>query len=181
MRTLDLIQTLAFAGVVLFVGYGLKRLIPLLSKYNVPAPVVGGLLVAIATTIARRSGGTLLTFDTTLQAPLMIAFFTSVGFAASLSLLKVGGPLVLIFLVVSTVMAVIQNVVGIAIAIPLGQEPLLGVLAGSVTLTGGPATGLAFAPLFEAAGQNPALYSDFVTNSFHPTVKVPQAREAEAV
>lgn len=152
MRTLDLIQTLAFAGVVLFVGYGLKRLIPLLSRYNVPAPVVGGLIVAIATTIARQSGGTLLTFDTTLQAPLMIAFFTTVGFAASLSLLKVGGPLVLIFFVVSTVMAVFQNLLGIAIAIPLGQEPLLGVLAGSVTLTGGPATGLAFAPLFEAAG-----------------------------
>ncbi len=40
---------------------------------------------------------------------------------------------------------------------------------------------ITLSPLFEAAGQNPALYSDFVTNSFHPTVKVPQAREAEAV
>jgi ESS family glutamate:Na+ symporter len=152
MGSLDLVQTIAFAGIVLFVGYALKRLLPGLARYNVPAPVVGGLLVAMAMTIARRSGVTLLTFDTTLQAPLMIAFFTSVGFAASLSLLKVGGPLVLIFFVVSTVMAVMQNVVGIAIAVPLGQEPLLGVLAGSVTLTGGPATGLAFAPLFEEAG-----------------------------
>jgi ESS family glutamate:Na+ symporter len=152
MLRLDLIQTVALGGVILFVGYGLKRAIPLLSRYNIPAPVIGGLLVALAVTLARRSGMTLFQFDTTLQAPLMIAFFTSIGFAASVSLLRVGGPLVVIFLIASTVMAVLQNVVGILVALPLGQHPLLGVLAGSVTLTGGPATGLAFAPLFEAAG-----------------------------
>jgi ESS family glutamate:Na+ symporter len=33
-----------------------------------------------------------------------------------------------------------------------GLNPMFGVLAGSATLTGGPATGLAFAPLFEKAG-----------------------------
>jgi ESS family glutamate:Na+ symporter len=94
----------------------------------------------------------LVAFDTTLQAPLMIAFFTSIGFGASLSLLRVGGPQVLFFFLIATAFAVVQNVVGILVALPLGADPLLGVLAGSVTLTGGPATGLAFAPLFEAAG-----------------------------
>ena len=82
----------------------------------------------------------------------MIAFFTSIGFGASVSLLRVGGPLVLVFFAISTLAAVAQNVIGIVSAIALGQHPLMGVLAGSVTLTGGPATGLAFAPLFEAAG-----------------------------
>jgi ESS family glutamate:Na+ symporter len=82
----------------------------------------------------------------------MIAFFTSIGFGASVSLLRVGGPAVVLFFAASTVMAVVQNVVGAAVAIGLDQPPLLGVLAGSVTLTGGPATGLAFAPLFEEAG-----------------------------
>jgi ESS family glutamate:Na+ symporter len=82
----------------------------------------------------------------------MIAFFTTVGFGASASLLKVGGPSVLLFLALSTVAAVLQNVLGAGVAALLGQPPLLGVLAGSVTLTGGPATGLAFAPLFESAG-----------------------------
>ena len=152
MRTLDLVQTLAFAGVVLFVGYGLKRLIPFLARYNVPAPVVGGLLVALATTIARGSGVALLTFDTTLQSPLMIAFFTSVGFGASINLLRRGGPLVIAFTILSSVVAAAQNIVGGLAAMTLGQHPLMGVLAGSVTLTGGPATGLAFAPLFEEAG-----------------------------
>ena len=49
-------------------------------------------------------------------------------------------------------LAVLQNVVGVLVAVPLGMPPLFGVLNGSVTLTGGPATGLAFAPAFEQAG-----------------------------
>lgn len=150
--TLDLVQTLAFAGLVLFAGYGVKRQLPVLARYNIPAAVVGGLLVAVVIALARGRGMTLLQFDTTLQAPLMIAFFTSIGFGASLSLLRVGGPLVVVFFVVSTLAAVAQNVIGALCAFALGQPPLVGVLAGSVTLTGGPGTGLAFAPLFEAAG-----------------------------
>jgi ESS family glutamate:Na+ symporter len=152
MLKLDLIQTAAFAGIVLFVGYGVRRVLPFLIRYNVPAPVVGGLLVAVAILIARGYEVTLFQFDTTLQSPLMIGFFTSIGFGASYSLLKVGGPQVILFFILVSVIAAIQNVVGIALAVPLGVHPLFGVIVGSLTLTGGPATGLAFAPLFEQAG-----------------------------
>lgn len=152
MLALDLINTVAFGGAVLFVGYGIRRSIPPLARYNVPAPVIGGLLVAAATLIARARGIELVTFDTRLQVPFMIAFFTTVGFGASVSLLKVGGPQVAVFLGIATVLAVLQNALGVAIAVPLGLHPLFGVLNGSVTLTGGPATGLAFAPAFEQAG-----------------------------
>ena len=152
MLELDFVQTLAFAGVALLLGEGLRRLVPVLGRYNLPAPVLGGLLVAIAVLLARGQGVTLVQFDTTLQSPLMIAFFTTIGFGASLSLLKIGGPQVLRFFLLATVFAVVQNVVGILIAMGFGLHPLFGVLAGSVTLTGGPATGLAFAPLFEEAG-----------------------------
>jgi ESS family glutamate:Na+ symporter len=152
MLNLDLINTVAFGGVVLFLGHGVRRLIPPLATYNVPAPVIGGLLVAVAMLAARSRGLALATFDTRLQAPFMIAFFTTVGFGASLSLLKVGGPQVVLFLLLATVLAVAQNVIGVLIAIPMGMHPLFGVLNGSVTLTGGPATGLAFAPAFEQAG-----------------------------
>ena len=152
MLELDFVQTLAFAGVALLLGEGLRRLVPVLARYNLPAPVLGGLLVAIAVLIARGQGITLVQFDTTLQSPLMIAFFTTIGFGASLSLLKVGGPQVLRFFLLATVFAVLQNLIGILIAVGFGLHPLFGVLAGSVTLTGGPATGLAFAPLFEQAG-----------------------------
>jgi len=152
MLNLDLIHTIAFAGVVLFVGYGLCRLIRPLSRYNIPAPVVGGLIVALIILVARHYNFVPFQFDTTLRDPLMIAFFTTIGFGASLSLLKVGGPQVLIFFLIATVAAVLQNVIGALIALPFGLHPLFGVLSGSVTLTGGPATGLAFAPLFEQAG-----------------------------
>jgi ESS family glutamate:Na+ symporter len=152
MLTLDQIHTVAFAGIILFLGYGIRRVIPILAHYNIPAPVVGGLLVATVITIMRARGVALFTFNTGLQTPLMIAFFTSIGFGASLALLRVGGPAVLVFFLLSTVMAVAQNAIGAGVALALGQPPLLGVLAGSVTLTGGPATGLAFAPLFEEAG-----------------------------
>jgi ESS family glutamate:Na+ symporter len=152
MLVLDLVNTIAIAGVVLFGGYGLRRAVPLLARLNIPAPVVGGLVVAIAMTIAHARGAQLLRFDTTLQTSLQNAFFTSIGFGASLQLLRHGGPLVVRFFLFATAVAILQNVVGAAVAAGLGQAPLLGVLAGSVTLTGGPATGLAFAPLFEQAG-----------------------------
>jgi glutamate:Na+ symporter, ESS family len=152
MFKLDLINTVAFGGVVLFLGYGVRRVIPALARYNVPAPVIGGLLVALTILVTRARGLDLVSFDTRLQVPFMIAFFTTVGFGASLSLLKVGGPQVLVFFLLCTVLAVVQNVVGVLIAVPMGMHPLFGVLNGSVTLTGGPATGLAFAPAFEAAG-----------------------------
>jgi ESS family glutamate:Na+ symporter len=145
-------RTVAFAGVMLFFGYALRRLVPPLARVNIPAPVCGGLPVAAVVAVLHAAGYQVLAFETTLQVPLQNAFFASIGFAASLALLRRGGPTVMVFFVLATVVAALQNVVGAGVALALGQHPLMGVLAGSVTLTGGPATGLAFAPLFEEAG-----------------------------
>jgi ESS family glutamate:Na+ symporter len=150
--TLDFIQTVAFAGLVLFAGYGIKRLVPLLARYNIPAPVAGGLPVAALLAFAAARDWQPLAFDTLLQVPLQNTFFASVGFGGSVLLLKRGGLPLLIMMVLASLTALMQNVIGGATAAALGQHPLMGVLAGSVTLTGGPATGLAFAPQFEAAG-----------------------------
>jgi ESS family glutamate:Na+ symporter len=152
MLELNLIHTLAFGGLALLAGYGLRKAIPVLGRYNIPPPVIGGLLVATVLLIWRNFGELPVKFDTTLQSPLMIAFFTTIGFGASLSLLRSGGPQVLLFLVIATVIACAQNLLGIGVAALFGLDPLFGVLTGSVTMTGGPATGLAFAPLFEDAG-----------------------------
>lgn len=156
MLKLDLIQTVAFSGIALFIGYALCRRVRILSRLNIPAPVVGGLLVAVAVLIARRFDLTLMTFDITLRDPLMIAFFTTIGFGASFSLLKVGGPQVVSFFGLATAGAILQNCVGALTAVLFGLPALFGVLCSSVTLVGGPATGLAFAPLFEEAGVNGA-------------------------
>jgi ESS family glutamate:Na+ symporter len=153
---LDLIQTVAFAGLVLFAGYGLRRLIKPLERFNIPAPVVGGLLISFITLVFHRYQINPFQFDTTLRDPLMIAFFTTIGFAASLSLLKVGGPQVLIFFLIATIIVVFQNLLGIILALPFGLNPLIGVICGSVTQTGGPATALAFGPVFEQAGVSAA-------------------------
>lgn len=152
MLQLDAVQTLALAGIALFLGYALCRTIPMLGRYNLPPPVIGGLVFAIATWIAHDRGTTLFQLDTSLQGPLMIAFFTTIGANASLRLLKISGRQVMVFLLLATLFAVAQNLLGMAVAVGFDLHPLFGVLAGSTTLTGGPATGLAFAPLFEAAG-----------------------------
>ena len=93
--TLDLVQTVAFAGIILFLGYGLRKLIPPLARVNIPAPVCGGLPVAGVLAVLYSYGYQPLAFTTTLQVPLQNTFFASIGFAASLALLRRGGPLVL--------------------------------------------------------------------------------------
>jgi glutamate:Na+ symporter, ESS family len=152
MIQLDLLGSLACAGAVLALGQALRRALPALARHNVPAPVVGGLLAALAVAALRWAGHEPVRFDTTLQGPLMIAFFTAIGFGASLPRLRAGGPAVATCLGLATALAVAQNLLGGALARALGAPPLLGVIAGALTLAGGPATGLAFAPLFEQAG-----------------------------
>ena len=147
----DLLQTLSLAGLVYFGGIQLRKRVAWLDRLNIPAAVVGGLLFTLLVVVL-RSQGVNVQFDTALQSTLSVAFFTSIGMSASLALLRVGGIQVLIFLIMATLFCFVQNFTGIAIALGFGENPLLGVMAGSVTLVGGPATGLAFAPLFEQAG-----------------------------
>src|SRR5690606_19337982 len=108
--------------------------------------------IALVSWWAYSQGSALYTLDTSLQQPLMIAFFTTIGLNASLALLRVSLLPVLVFLALSVFFAIAQNLIGIGVASAFGINPLFGVLAGSATLTGGPATGLAFAPMFEKAG-----------------------------
>jgi ESS family glutamate:Na+ symporter len=144
-----MMQTLALAAVVLFTGYGIRRRVGVLDRYNIPAPVVGGFLFAALSMGLRMAGLVAFEFDTTLQTPLMIAFFTTIGMGASLGLLKVGGPQVLLFFLLASTLAVLQDVVGVTLAKALGVHPFLGLIAGSITMTGGHGTGAAFGKLME--------------------------------
>ncbi|MCU0248607.1 MAG: sodium/glutamate symporter [Vicinamibacterales bacterium] len=146
---LDMVQTLALAAVVLFLGYGVRRRVGVLARYNIPAPVIGGFLFAAVALALRLQGIVAVEFDTTLQTPLMIAFFTTIGLGASLALLKVGGPQVLLFWVLASALAAVQNGLGVILAKGLGVHPFLGLIAGSITMTGGHGTGAAFGKLLE--------------------------------
>jgi ESS family glutamate:Na+ symporter len=150
--TLDFLQTLALAGAVVLFGRWVCTSIGVLERLSIPPPVVGGLIVALALLAWTSTGRAAPTFDTMLQKPLLVAFFASLGFAARLDLLRRGGPQVGVFLALCSAFAVLQSLVGIAVAWMFGLPSLFGVLVGAVTLTGGPATGAAFAPLFEEAG-----------------------------
>lgn len=146
---LDMIQTLALASVVLFSGYAIRRRIGFLDRYNIPAPVVGGFLFAAVALVLRLAGVLGFEFDATLQTPLMIAFFTTIGLGASLALLRVGGPQVLLFWLLASILAVLQNTAGVGLATAMGVHPFLGLIAGSITMTGGHGTGAAFGKLME--------------------------------
>jgi ESS family glutamate:Na+ symporter len=148
---LDLIQTLALSCVVYYCGILIKRAVPVLDRLNIPAAVIGGLLFASANLIAHGRWLNI-GFETSAQPFFMVLFFTTIGMSASFGLLRQGGVQVVLFLVISTLFCLVQNFVGIGVSTAMGVPPLLGVIAGSVTLVGGPATGLAFAPLFETAG-----------------------------
>jgi ESS family glutamate:Na+ symporter len=148
---LDLLQTLTLAAVVYYLGVKLRQRVGFLDRLNIPSAVIGGLLFA-ALVFALRDRFVNLTLETSAQPLLNVAFFTTIGMGASLVLLRKGGVAVAVFLVFAIVVCFAQNLLGMAVAVALGQSPLLGVMAGSVTLMGGPATGLAFAPLFEQAG-----------------------------
>lgn len=146
---LDLVQTLALATVVLFLGYAVRKRVGVLDRFNIPAPVVGGFLFASLALAARQGSVLALEFDTTLQTPFMIAFFTTIGLGASLALLKRGGPQVAVFWLLASTLAVIQNGIGVALASALGVHPFLGLISGSITMTGGHATGAAFGRVME--------------------------------
>src|SRR5688572_10520629 len=148
---LNAVQVLAFACLGLAGGIWLKRRFPVLDRLNIPASIVGGLLFALAAVVMRDRFLNVET-DLVLRDILMIAFFTTIGMGASLRLLKQGGMQVGIFFAFSTVVAVLQNVLGIAVAKVFGLNPLVGILAGSVALTGGPATALAFGQSFQQWG-----------------------------
>lgn len=145
----DMIQTVALAAVVLFIGYGVRRRVGVLDRFNIPAPVVGGFLFASIALVLRQTGILAFEFDTTLQSPFMVAFFTTIGLGASLGLLRRGGPQVLLFWLLASGLAVLQNGVGIGIAKALGIDPLIGLISGSITMTGGHGTGAAFGKLLE--------------------------------
>lgn len=154
---LDIAQTVGIAAVLLVVGEFVKKHIPLLQRYFIPGPVIGGLLFSLFALVGHQMGMFTFEFYDNMRAFLMMVFFTTIGFSASFELLKKGGVAVAIFLLVAIGLVVIQNVAGAAIASLLGVHPLIGVAAGSISLTGGVGTSAAFGPLLEQAGAAGAL------------------------
>jgi ESS family glutamate:Na+ symporter len=147
MIELDFYGTLVAASLVLLLGRGLVTRVGFLRAYNIPEPVAGGLVVALVL-LTLRAIEVEVRFDTSLQAPLMLAFFATIGLSADFASLKKGGRVVGIFVLAVTGLLVVQNAMGIGLATLLGLDPLMGLLTGSVTLAGGHGTGAAWSSTF---------------------------------
>jgi ESS family glutamate:Na+ symporter len=147
MVQLDFYGTLVAASLVLLLGRGLVTRIGFLRNYNIPEPVAGGLVVALFL-LALRGLDIDVRFNTSLQTPLMLAFFATIGLSADFASLKKGGRVVGIFLLAVVTLLVVQNAMGIALAKTLGLDPLMGLLTGSITLAGGHGTGAAWGTVF---------------------------------
>jgi ESS family glutamate:Na+ symporter len=144
-----MLQTAALGAIMYYFGTWLRSKIPALVKCSIPAPAVGGLTVAAITATLQGRGIVSFAFDGTLQTVFMICFFCTVGMNASYKLVLRGGLMVVAFWGASTLVSVLQNAVGIPIAMSFGLNPLMGIVGGSVPMIGGLGTAGAFGALFE--------------------------------
>ena len=142
------LESFLIAIFVLFLGHFINAKIPVLKKFNIPEPIVGGLVVAAGITVLHVNGVEV-QFSLPLQNTFMLMFFATVGLAASYTQLVKGGAKVLVFLAVASVFIVLQNGLGVGLAKLLGLDPLMGLIAGSITLSGGHGTGAAWSQTFQ--------------------------------
>ena len=146
-----LTQTLALSCAGVIAGNWLRARIAPLERLHIPGPIIGGLLLAAAS-FALRQRGVTLNFDMALRDVLLVAFFTTVGLNATVETVRRGGAATLVLLALSAAGAILQTVLGVGMAVAFGLNPLLGIVAGPVTLAGGPGTALAFGPMLEQMG-----------------------------
>lgn len=145
------VQVLALAAAGAMFGEWAKRRVPVLERLSIPASIVGGLIYAVAS-LALHARGIDVKADPTLRDVFQLVCFTIIGMNASLRVLVRGGVGVALLLALASFGAILQNVLGMALARAFGLNPLVGILAGAVSLAGGPATSLAFGATFEKAG-----------------------------
>jgi ESS family glutamate:Na+ symporter len=146
--TIGTYGTLVAASLVLLFGRVLVEKTAPLKAFTIPEPVAGGLVVALLMLLAQQVAGVSVKFDTSIQTPLMLAFFATIGLSANLASLRAGGSVMVKFLLVVLGLLLMQNLIGISLAKLLGLDGYLGLLAGSITLSGGHGTGAAWSKVF---------------------------------
>lgn len=150
--------TTVFLAVALFaLGGFLINKIGFLKRFCIPAPVVGGLLFAALATILKTTGTLEISLDTSLQSLFMITFFTTIGLGASFKLVKLGGKLLIIYWLACGFLALMQNVIGVSLASLMGIHPLIGMMAGAVSMEGGHGAAAAFGQTLEDLGISSAM------------------------
>ena len=147
--SMDMLQTAALAMMLFLLGRFIVSRVEFLQRCCIPAPVVGGLVFAIAHLIVYQAGIMEFQFEEVLKTAFMNFFFTSVGFGASFKLLKKGSVAVFLFTALATVLVLGQNIIGAVVAPMFGESPLLGLCMGSIPLVGGHGTSASWGDVFE--------------------------------
>ena len=149
---LDMIQTAGIGALALIVGMILTRKVAFLQKFCVPSPVSGGIIFSLITLALYGWFHVEVSFDGALKDVFMLAFFTSVGFQSDLKVLKQGGKLLIVMLVLLVAIIAMQNLMPIGITRLMGVDPLIGMASGSISMTGGHGTAAGFASVLEGMG-----------------------------
>lgn len=163
---LNIYQTLAAATAVYYVGVLLRIKVPFLRRYCLPAPVIGGIIFAILNAVLYTNGIWTYQQDTIMQNVCMMLFFTSIGYTASISLIRKGGSLVAKMAVLTTLLILCQNGIGIALAHVFDLSPLMGLATGSIPMVGGHGTSGSFGPVLESVGLDNATTIAFAAATF---------------
>ncbi len=149
---LDIRQTIVIAILVLYFGKYLTGKIRFLREYNIPEAVSGGLIASLIFGIIYSLFRVQVDFNLDIRDVLLVVFFTTIGLSAKLNMLLKGGKPLLILLGIAIVYIFLQNLAGVSVARILGIELPIGILAGSVSLSGGHGTTIAWAPIFQRYG-----------------------------
>ncbi len=143
---------MALVSLIFYLGKYLRNKFSILSKYCIPPSVTGGLVFALVILLFHQTNIAVIHLDTTLQNIFMTAFFTSIGFTASIKILKQGGLRVAIFLGLSVLLVILQNILGTLLASIFRLSPLLGLCTASIPMVGGHGTAGSFGPMLEEMG-----------------------------
>ena len=149
---LDMIQSAGIGALALIAGMVLTRKVGFLQRFCVPSPVSGGIIFSLLTLALYGWFDIEVSFDGTLKEVFMLAFFTSVGFQSDLKVIKQGGRLLVIMLALLVAIIALQNLMPIGITKIMGVDPLIGMAAGSISMTGGHGTAGGFASVLEGMG-----------------------------
>lgn len=150
--TFDLLATTGLGCVMVYFGKGIVKRVKAFQDWGLPAPVVGGLIVALLLSLLKAKGVIAFQWTTSLSKHLMNIFFTCVGFGFSRSLLDRGKKFCFGIAVSVLALVLLQGFSGIFLAQMVGMHPLLGVQIGTGALAGGVGTTSAFGPVYEAMG-----------------------------
>ena len=149
---LDMIQTAGIGALALIAGMALTRKAGFLQRFCIPSPVSGGIVFSLITLALYGWCDIEVSFDGTLRDVFMLAFFTSVGFQSDLKVLRQGGRMLIVMLALLVVMIALQNLMPMGITRLMDVDPLIGMAAGSISMTGGHGTAGGFASVLESMG-----------------------------